>query len=179
MRDGRPGRVRVLLVLRSLPRMGRPPEADAAPGAHGGRAGVRRLRRSHHGGDRRGDRRNPPRRDLRRRAGRLQLHLCGSDLDAVAAGLDRRARGHAGVHRRCAQADRQRQSACRDHPGLLLRAVGQPHLRRHGVALRHRGRFRRVRTSRATRQRSRSASRSCSAGSWRGCATGGSSPWPS
>ena len=71
-----------------VPRMGRPAEADAAPGAHGGRAGVRRLRRSHHGGDRRGDRRDTPRRDLRRRAGRLQLHLCGSDLDAVAAGLD-------------------------------------------------------------------------------------------
>ena len=63
---GGSGRVRLLLVLRSLPRMGRPAEADAAPGAHGGRAGVRRLRRSHHGGDRRGDRGDTPRRDLRR-----------------------------------------------------------------------------------------------------------------
>jgi hypothetical protein len=53
MRDGCPGRIRVLVVLRSLPRIGRSPEADAAPGAHGGRAGLRRLRRSHHGGDRR------------------------------------------------------------------------------------------------------------------------------
>jgi hypothetical protein len=34
-----------------------------------------RLRRSRHGGDRRGDRRNSPRRDLRCRAGRIELHL--------------------------------------------------------------------------------------------------------
>ena len=62
----RPGRLRLLLVLRSLSGMGRPAEADAAPGAHRRRAGVRRLRRSHHGGDRRGDRRGAPGRDLRR-----------------------------------------------------------------------------------------------------------------
>ena len=49
------------------------------------------------------------------------------------------ARQHAGVHRRRAAPDRQRQFARRDHPGLLLRAAGQPHLRRHGVALRHGG----------------------------------------
>ena len=42
---------------------------------------------------------------------------------------------HAGVHRRRAPADRQRQSARRDHARLLLRAAGQPHLRRHGLAL--------------------------------------------
>ena len=36
-------------------------------------------------------------------------------------------------------ADRQRQPQVRHHPGLLLRAAGQPHLRRHGVALRHCG----------------------------------------
>ena len=71
-----PGRVRLLVVLRSLSRMGWPAEADAAPGAHRGRAGVRRLRRSHHGGDRRGDRGDTPRRDLRRRARCLELHLC-------------------------------------------------------------------------------------------------------
>ena len=87
-----------------------------------------------------------------------------SDLDAVAAGLalsrcrrqptrsvGRRegkarlasrpssARQHAGLHRRRAAADRQRQPARRDHARLLLRAAGQAHLRRHGIALRHGG----------------------------------------
>jgi len=38
---------------------------------------------------------------------------------------------------------------------------------------------RRVRTSRVTKRRSRSAFRWCSAGSWRGCATAGSSHWAS
>ena len=52
-------RVRLLVVLRSVSRVGRAAEADAAPGAYRGRAAVRRLRRSHHGGDRRGDRRDP------------------------------------------------------------------------------------------------------------------------
>src|SRR5205807_4889263 len=59
--------------------MGRTAEADVAPGAHGGRAGVRRLRRPHHGGDRRGDRRDPPRRNLCRGARRFQLHFRRSD----------------------------------------------------------------------------------------------------
>ena len=68
-------RVRLLLVLRSVSRMGRAAEADVAPGAHRRRAAVRRLRRSHHGGDRRGDRRDPACRDLRRRAGGVELHL--------------------------------------------------------------------------------------------------------
>ncbi|HEY4042040.1 MAG TPA: hypothetical protein VGM32_09385, partial [Rhodopila sp.] len=40
--------------------------------------------------------------------------------------------------RRGAAADRQRQSQGRDHQGLFSRADGQPDLRRHGAALRHR-----------------------------------------
>src|SRR4051812_4572898 len=59
-RSRRPGRLRLLLVLRSVSRLGWSAEADAAPGAHGGRAGVRRLRRPHDGSDRRGDRRDTP-----------------------------------------------------------------------------------------------------------------------
>ena len=42
--------------------------------------------------------------------------------------------------RRRAGADRVRQPQVRRHQGLLLRAGGQPHLRRHGGALRHRRR---------------------------------------
>src|SRR5450432_2096322 len=61
------------LVLRSVSRVGGSSEADAAPGAHRGRAAVRRLRRTHHGGDRRGDRRDPARRDLRRRTGGVEF----------------------------------------------------------------------------------------------------------
>jgi len=49
------------------------------------------------------------------------------------------AREHADGLRRCAAPDRQRQSASRHHARLLLRTDGEPHLRRHGVALRHRG----------------------------------------
>ena len=76
--------------------------------AHRRRASVRRLRRPHDGGDRWGDRRGTPRRDLRRRAGCLKLYLRGSDLDAVTAGLDCPARRHAGVLRRRTSTDRQR-----------------------------------------------------------------------
>ena len=55
-RAGAAGRVRLLLVLRSLSGVGWAAEADAAPGPHGGREAVRRLRRAHHGGVRWGDR---------------------------------------------------------------------------------------------------------------------------
>ena len=44
------------------------------------------------------------------------------------------------LFRRRAAADGQRQSEGRDHQGLLPRADGQPDLRRHGAALRHRHR---------------------------------------
>jgi len=173
--------------------MGQTAEANAAPGAYGGRAGFRRLRWSHHGGDRRGDRRDTPRRDLRRRAWRLQLHLRSSSLDPVVARLDCSAREHASVHGRRAAPDRQRQPARRDHAGLLLRAVGQPHLRRHGSTLRDgsdsgapvqaqgqgQGRsWRPVSTSSTRVVTAEVLSKSCSDGSWRDCATSGSSPWP-
>ena len=60
------------------------------------------------------DRRGAPRRGLRRRARRLQLHLCRGDLDAVAARLDCRPRQHAGAH---SAACRGRSSATTCVPG--------------------------------------------------------------
>ena len=59
------------------------------------------------------------------------------DLDAEPARLDRLARPGARLLRRRAGAGRVRQPEGRRHQGLLLRARGQPHLRRDGGALRH------------------------------------------
>ena len=78
-----------------------------------------------------------------------------------------------------AAADRLRQSEGRDHRGLLLRADGEPDLRRHGARTTAPRSSPRGPTRRATRRRSRSACRWWSAGSWRGCGIGASSRWPS
>ena len=61
------------------------------------------------------------------------------DLDAEPARLDRLARPGARLVRRRAGAGRVRQPQGRRQQGLLLRAGGEPHLRRHGGALRHGG----------------------------------------
>ena len=97
--------------------------------------GVRRLfgqadrdRRSDDGRDPRGG-------DFRRRARRLEPHLCRGDLDADVAGLDRRPRAHVPLLRRRAEAAGSRQSEERGQQGLLLRPRDQPHLRRDGGAL--------------------------------------------
>ena len=61
-------RVRLFLVLRSLPGLGRAAEADDAPGPCRRREAVRRFRRPHRRGDRRPHRRDHAGADLRRRA---------------------------------------------------------------------------------------------------------------
>ncbi len=63
--------------------------------------------------------------------GRVKLHLCRGDLEPEAAGLDRRACARPSHYfGGAAPADGQRQSEGRHHQGLLLRADGQPDLRR-------------------------------------------------
>ena len=81
------------------------------------------------------DRRNPRGGDFRRRARRLEPHLCRGDLDATTAGLDRRPRAHVPLFRRRAEAAGSRQSEERRQQGLVLRPRDQPHLRRDGGAL--------------------------------------------
>ena len=136
--SGNDRRVRLLVVLRFVSRVGRAAEADVAPGAYCRRAPVRRLRRPHHGGDRCGHRRDPACRNLRRRAGRLKLHLRRSHCEPGTGRLDWRPRQCADRTRRRAAADRQRRPQGRDHQGLLLRADGKPNLCRYGLALPHR-----------------------------------------
>jgi hypothetical protein len=58
--------------------------------------------------------------NLRRGAGSLELHVCESELDAIATGLDCRARQHAGGQ------------IVSDN---LKSGISQPDLRQHGVAL--------------------------------------------
>ena len=84
------------------------------------------------------DRRDPAGADLRRGDGRVELHLRLGDLDRDAAGLDRRPR--AGLR----AIGGVPELIVPDNPkiaidqGLLLRARGQPHLRRDGGPLRNR-----------------------------------------
>ena len=80
-------------------------------------------------------RRNPRGGDFRRRARRLESHLCRGDVDATIAGLDRRPRAHVRLFRRHAEAAGSRQSEERGQQGLLLRSRDQPDLRGHGGAL--------------------------------------------
>src|SRR5215213_3238701 len=70
-------------------RLGGPAVADHAAVAPGRRAAVRRLCRPDGRDRRRADRGGARGAGLRRRHGRLQLHLRRGDLDAVAARLDR------------------------------------------------------------------------------------------
>ena len=61
----------------------------------------------------------------------------------------------------------------------VLRAAGEPNLRRHGAALRHRSDAGTAATKPVTRRRSKSASRWCNAGSGQAATSTGSSRWPS
>ena len=112
--------------------------AGDAPASCGRRQGVRRLLGQEDRHRRSGDRRGARRRDLRRGAGRFQLHLRRSDLDADVAGLDRGACAHVPVLRRGAGLGRARQSQERRQQGLVLRSRDQSQLRHDGDALRRR-----------------------------------------
>ena len=76
------------------------PLAGHAPAPRRGRQGVRRLLRQAADGDRPGLRDGAAGGDLRRRAGRVELHLCRGDLDPDAAGLDWRPHPHVRLLRR-------------------------------------------------------------------------------
>ena len=73
-------RLRLQPVLRTVSRLGRPPVADDAAGARGRREAVRRLRRHDDRHCRRDDRRGACLPAVRRRARRVELHLCRGDL---------------------------------------------------------------------------------------------------
>ncbi len=143
------------------------------------RAAVRRLCRHDAGGDRRPDRRGDDGAAVRRRARRVQLHLCGGDLDAGARRLDRLAHPRFRILRRGDGAGGLRQPEVGHHQGVLLRAGGEPHLRRDGGALRHGDRSGAAQASRATRPRSRWRCWWRRAGSSPSCAIAASSRWPS
>ena len=170
-----PGRLRLLRLLRALPPLDGAALAGHAPAPCRGRADVRRLFRHEDDGHRPGHRRGASGGDLHRRDGRLEHDLCRGELEPGAARLDRRPHPRLRHLRRGAGAGRVRQPEVRGDPRLLLRARGQPQLRRDGRPLRHRDPARPAPTSRATRPRSRPRSCWCSAGSSPGCATGSSS----
>ena len=171
-------RVRLFLVLRSVPGLGRPAEADDAPDPCRRREAVRRFRRPHRRGRRWPHRRDHPGADLRRRPGRVELHLCRGGVEPEAAGLDRRACPRLCVFRRRRPADGQRQSEGRHHQGLASTSrwsIGPMPTWRGITAPRS---SRRGPTSPGTRPKSRSGCRWSGAGFWRGCGTGASSRWP-
>ena len=80
-----PDGLSLFALLRAVSGLGRQALGHDAPDPCRRRQAVRRLRRRHGAGDHRpADRRDPPGADLRRGAGRLELHLCRGDLDAGA-----------------------------------------------------------------------------------------------
>ena len=98
------GRLRLQPVLRSVHRVAPGRQRDDAPDPCRRREAVRRLRRRHRAGVRCRERRRTAGPRLRRGAGRLQLHLCGSALERRACRLDRCPRERAGVSRWRAEA---------------------------------------------------------------------------
>ena len=134
-----PGRLQLLAVLRAVSILREDAVGDDAPDARRRRAAVRRLRRRRRSGRHRSaHRRNPHGADLRRRAGRLELHLRQGDLDAGAARLDRRPCARLRGDRRRSRTRRAGQRQDRHRQGQLLRSRGQPDLRRDGGPLRNR-----------------------------------------
>ena len=130
--------LRLLALLRSVPRVRAAPLAGDAPASCGGRQAVRRLL-GQEGADRRPRHRRGARgRDLRRRARRLEPHLRRGDLEPGAARLDRGARAPVPLPRRRAAPDRARQPEERGPQGLVLRPRDQPQLRHDGGPLRRR-----------------------------------------
>ena len=107
-----------------------------APGTSGRREAVRGLQRTDRAGDRPGQRGGQGGGGVRRRAGRVQLHLCRGDLDAGPERLDRFACAHHGVPWRGAGDRGAGQPEGRRDQGAPLRAEAQPHLPGMGRALR-------------------------------------------
>ena len=110
-----------------------------------------------HAGDRRSDRRGDRGAAVRRRARRLELHLCRGDLDAGPGRLDRLAHARLRLHRRRPGDGGVRQSASRasPRPASTSRRSTAPTPRWRPTTTPPS--CRRGRTSRATRPRSRSA----------------------
>jgi hypothetical protein len=132
-----PRRLWLQPFLRALSRLGGTAVASHAAEPCRRRAHVRRLRRHDAHGDRRIDRRSEDGAAVRRRARRVELHLRRGHLDARPIRLDRLAHPHLCLPRRGSGDGGVRQSARWHHQGLLLRASGQPHLRRDGGPLQH------------------------------------------
>ena len=132
-----PRRLWLQPLLRAVSGLGRPAVADDAADPRRRRAAVRRLRRHDDGGDRRGDRRGADSAAVRRCPRRVELYLCRGYLDAGPCRLDRLAHARFCFFRRRAGDGGVRQSEVRRHQGVLLRAGGEPQLRRDGSALRH------------------------------------------
>src|SRR5271168_3985387 len=82
-------RVRVFLVLRPLPGLGGPAEADHAPDPYRRREAVCRLCRPHWRDRRWPYWRDHPGTDLRRCPGCIELHIRRGGMEPEAAGLDR------------------------------------------------------------------------------------------
>ena len=103
-----------------------------------GRQSVRGLLRQARADRRSGYRRGAHGGDLRRRARRLQPHLCRGDLDADVAGLDRRPRAHVPLLWRGSASAGAGQSQERHQQGVVLRPRGEPQLCGDGGALQRR-----------------------------------------
>src|SRR5262249_39975288 len=95
-----PGRLWLQPFLRALSRLGGATVADHAAEPRRRRAPVRRLRRHDAHGDRRVDRRGEDAAGVRRRARRVELHLCRGHLDAGPVRLDRLATAGVCLHGR-------------------------------------------------------------------------------
>ena len=131
-------RLRLLALLRPVPRVRAAPVAGHAPASRGRRQGVRRLL-GQEGADRRSCHRRGARgRDLRRGARRLEPHLRRGDLepDACRTGSGRMC--GCSASRRRAAPRRAGQPEERHPQGLVLRSRDQPQLRHDGGPLRRR-----------------------------------------
>jgi hypothetical protein len=162
---GRTRGLRLQPLVRAVSRLGGPAVTDDAAGASRRRAPVRRLCRADCRTVRRAHRRGQSSAGLRRRDGRLQLHLRRGELDADAARLDRFACPRARLHGRRAGATGARQPQGRRDPRQLVRTRPQPISTWRPITAPRS--FRHGRGAHATRPRSRSACWWSSAGYWR------------
>ena len=173
-------RVRLFLVLRSLPGLGRPAEADDAPGPCRRREAVRRFRRPHRRGGRR---------PITGEIIPVQIFVAvlGASSftyaeavwsqklpDWIAAHV--RAFAYFGGAARQTVSDNLKAGITK---ASLPRADGQPDLRRHGAALRHRDcSGAALQAARQSQSRGRRPGRRA-LDSGAACGTGASSRWPS